>query len=721
MKKKTIEKLPFLTLPAVSRKRAVRYVAVTDTRKIAEEMHLFVEVYRNRKDSMDIPVVRIALTGEDFGTFFPRTGMWSESRITSNTWNSDGLIWREDDDHGWRSREDKEKENVLHSQKDLERIKAFTNETVWREESWWDFIDKRQQDISSEKYRKKERRRYERRRQALEERQRQTKKLPEKRILKYADTVIFHDRHTIFYRKHGARATIACSKCGGVTDARWKHGQSYESQFEKTITEPAEGHYGICPLCRETGLFIPQGHAGRKKRAVSSLFLGQQYKETGFVLRYIQVEKEWELEEFCGVKGLEMTGAYEKLLGVEIARVYFEPGKKVQKDYHKNNPYSGEDYWDDCNLYGMNNISIKTGKIMPETFEEIGNTFLRYSAMKEYCAAEKGDINPVDYLERYMQTPQIEMLVKMGLTEVVRELVRCHYGIVMDVDAKRPDLFLGIRKERVRQLIRAKGDIDILNIMQMEKRMGQCWTDAQIEQIAELRTGDKMSIVMEYMSVQQFLNRVAKYAGCEYGTGCSTAESRLQDTAGRYIDYLNMRRTLGYDMTNTVYLFPRDLYAAHVTMVVESNKKEADARIREASERYPLIKKHYRRYRKMFYFADGEFLIRPARNAGEIIMEGRILHHCVGGDRYLNGHDKGEHLILFLRFMDRPDEPYITVEIDPDRKRIIQWYGANDKKPDEMRMQGWLDAYVTRLRCGLAATEQETTAQVEQTLLMAAM
>lgn len=721
MKKKTIEKIPFLTLPAVSRKRAVRYVAVTDTRKIAEEMHLFVEVYRNRKDSMDIPVVRIALTGEDFGTFFPRTGTWSESMITSNTWNSEGLIWREDDDHGWRSREDKEKENVLYSQKDLERIRAFTNKTVWREESWWDFIDKLQQDISSEKYRKKERRRYERRKQALEERQRQTLKLPEKRILAYADTVIFHDRHTIFYRKHGARATIACSKCGGVTDARWKQGQSYGSQFERTIAEPAEGHYGICPLCRETGLFIPQGHAGRRKRAVGCLFLGQQYKETGFVLRYIQVEKEWKLEEFCGEKGLGITGAYEELLGVEIARVYFEHGKKVQKDYCKHDPYSGKDFWDDCNLYGMNNIRIKTGKIMPETFEEMGNTFLRYSAMKEYCAAEKEDINPVDYLERYMQTPQIEMLVKTGITGVVRELVNCHYGIVRDEGAKRPELFLGIRRERVRQLIRAKGDIDILNIMQMEKRMGQCWTDGQIEQMAELRIGDKMSTVMEYMGVQQFLNRVAKYAGCEYGTGCSTAVSRLRDTAGRYIDYLNMRRTLGYDMTNTVYLFPRDMYAAHVKMVEESNKKEADARIREASERYQLIKRHYRRYRKIFYFADGEFLIRPARNAGEIIMEGRILHHCVGGDRYLNSHDKGEYLILFLRFMDKPDEPYITVEINPDTKRIIQWYGANDKKPDEKRMQRWLDAYVTRLRCGLAVTEQEATEQVEQTLLMAAI
>lgn len=711
MKKKTIEKVPFLTLPAVSRKRAVRYVAVTDTRKIAEEPHLFVEVYRNRKDSMNIPVVRIVLTGKDFGTFFPGKGAWSGSRITSNTWNSDGMIWREDDKNRWQRREEKEKENVLYSQKDLERIKAFTNETVWREESWWDFIDKWQEDISREKNRQKRMRKYERRKQELEERQRQTRKLPEKKVLAYADTVIFHDRHTIFYRKHGARATIACSKCGGVTDARWKQGQSYESQFEKMITEPAEDHYGICPLCRATGLFIPQGHAGRKKKAESRLFLGQRYKGTGFVLRYIQIEKEWRLEEYRGEKGLEMTGAYEELLGVETARVYFEPGEKVQKDYCKYDPYSGEDFWDDCNLPGLNNIVIKPGRIMPETFDELGDTFLRYSAMREYCASETEDINPVDYLERYMQTPQIEMLVKMGLTGVTRALVKCHYGIVQDVDAKRPETFLGIRKERVRQLIREKGNTDILKVMQMEKRMNQRWTDSQIVEMAEIKATNQTGTALEHMGVQQFLNRVAKYAGCGFGTGCHTAVSRLQNTAGRYMDYLDMRAGLGYDMTNTVYLFPRDLDAAHAKMVEESNKKEAEKRILSACDRYPLIKKHYRRYRKKFYFADGEFQIRPARDAGEIVMEGRILHHCVGGDTYLKKHNEGRTIILFLRTMDEPDMPYITVEIEPEKNRIIQWHGAHDRKPDEKRMQGWLDAYVTWLRCGVAATEQETTGQ----------
>ena len=53
MKKKAIEKIPFLTLPGVRRGKTVEYVAVTDIREIAAEPHLFIEVYR--KENRTIP------------------------------------------------------------------------------------------------------------------------------------------------------------------------------------------------------------------------------------------------------------------------------------------------------------------------------------------------------------------------------------------------------------------------------------------------------------------------------------------------------------------------------------------------------------------------------------------------------------------------------------------------------------------------------------------
>ena len=61
MKKKAIEKIPYLILPKVSRKKVVKYIGVTAFKVVAHERHLFLEVYRNDKACKSVPVVRIVL------------------------------------------------------------------------------------------------------------------------------------------------------------------------------------------------------------------------------------------------------------------------------------------------------------------------------------------------------------------------------------------------------------------------------------------------------------------------------------------------------------------------------------------------------------------------------------------------------------------------------------------------------------------------------------
>lgn len=305
-----------------------------------------------------------------------------------------------------------------------------------------------------------------------------------------------------------------------------------------------------------------------------------------------------------------------------------------------------------------------------------------------------------DYMLRYIETPQIEMLVKMQLFGIVRELVEHGYGIVGNRSAKSPDAFLGIRKDKVKFLISKKGDEDILRILKMEKRMEKNWTEEQIVKLAEIGAEqDSLNLALQYMTIQKMLNTIEKYAGCEYGTQCSHAMERLRHTATTYFDYLSMRAQLGYDLTNTVYQKPKNLELAHNKMAAEINKEEQDKKIKEKEERFPLIRKNYRSLRKRYLYEDENFIIRPARSAEEIIMEGRILHHCVGGDAYLKNHNEGKRIILMLRFKDRQNIPYITVEIDAGRIRIVQWYGANNNKPDKEHMGRWLDAYTTMLRC----------------------
>lgn len=707
MKKKAIEKIPYFGLKKTSRKKSVKYIGVTAVKIVGHEKHLFLEIYKNQKESKETPLIRIVLSKKDFGTYWTERGEWTRQKVqVSSGWS--GLLWiGVGDSTGWQQMG---KENVLQSAEDLERIKKFCKKTVWNEECWWEYIYNYEDDVVITERRNREQREYARRKEALEERMANTRMLPEKRILDRADSMYFRNEHYLYYKKHGSWARIACSKCGGVTDARWKRGISFESQFQRRTEEPKEGFYGTCPMCGARGRYKCQGKVKGAHSKTVHLFLGQKYKENGMIMRYVEVEKKWTLGLICGEKGTEMYNACEELSGIEIARAYFEPGKKIQIDYHKHDPYSGEDFWDDCNLYGMQNILINEGSIMPETYDEMNGTIFQYSALREYAKSVK-EVNPIEYLERYMQTPQIEILVKMGLTDVVEKLLKCYYGIVADNNARRPDQFLGIRKERVRQLIRKKGDTQLLGVMQMEKRLGQNWTEEQIEHLAETSlSGVQVEMATRYMTLQKLLNRIEKYAGCGYGTGCSSASSRIRHTSTLYVDYLSMRLDRGYDLNNTVYQQPHDLEEAHEKMVMEINKEKQDKHLKEVAERYPKIRHLYRKLRQKYFYEDDRYVIRPARSAEEIVTEGRLLHHCVGGNSYLNKHNTEEAYILMLRFKEKPDIPYITLEIDANNPRIIQWYGDKDRKPDEKNMQAWLDTWLMKLKTGTLKEQIQTEA-----------
>lgn len=696
MKKKTIEKIPYLGLQKISRIKSVKYIGVTAVKNIGHQRHLLLEVYENKKKSKKVPVVRITLTKKDFGTYWPDKQIWTRQQLSAYS-----PIWTNTHTYTMGTLAD---ENILQSPEDLARIKNFCGTRIYNDTRWWEHIAEYESNITSKERTKRIERKYKRRQEALEDRQANTKELPEKAILYRADHVYFHDEHFLYYKKHGSRADIACSKCGGVTTAKWKSSGAYEEQFEKHIAEPREGDFGTCPMCGAHGQYKCKGRVKGSIRKNRYLFLGQKYKDNGFVMRYIQVEKEWTLGFIAGEKGDEMYNAYEKLSVVELARAYFEPGKKVQVDYNKHDPYVGKDFWDDCNLYGLSSIRINSGPILPETYGELAGTMFQYSAMKEYTDSPMSVFNPVEYLECYMRTPQLEMLVKMHLIGVAEKLIKCQYGIIEDETATRPDKFLGIRKEKLKLLIKEKGDIGLLRVLQMEKRLAENWTDEQVQQLAETGlTYTQVVLAEKYMTLQKFLNRIKKYACCDYG-GCSQSVYRIRHMASTYADYLSMREDRGYDLTNTVYQFPRDLDEAHEKMVEEVNKEKLDKHLKDVAARFPNIRHSYRKLRNKYYYEDDTYIIRPAKSAEEIVIEGRVLHHCVGGDNYLGKHDRGETYILFLRFKDTPNMQYITVEIEAKTPNILQWYGAHDKKPDQENIQKWLNSYIRMLVTGTLRT-----------------
>lgn len=227
MKEKTIEKIPYLGLQKISRKKSVKYIGVTAIKIIGHKKHLLLEVYENKKESKKIPVVRIALTKKDFGTYWPDKHVWTRQQVSAYR-----PIWMETHTGGILT-----DENILQSPEDLERIKTFCGTKLFDASWWWEHISRYEADITSTERVNRVEREHKRRQEALKDRQANTKALPEKAILYRADHVYFHDEHFLYYKKHGSWADIACSKCGGVTTARWKSSGAYEDQFERTAKD----------------------------------------------------------------------------------------------------------------------------------------------------------------------------------------------------------------------------------------------------------------------------------------------------------------------------------------------------------------------------------------------------------------------------------------------------------------------------------------------------
>lgn len=682
MKKKEIEKIPFHGGTRADRKYL--NTAVAFFQEIKEEQHLFVEIYENQKQKLKTPWIRMVFTQKDWGLYYPDGKYWSAAGLTDEESEIGCDLSR--------------KYNKCYmSKKQSESIWEFSGIDTWKKKyhTWVAALKGLIDDIRYQRNRKKD----ENRRIRLQEREKNTPPLPTD-LTKWAETILFGLEHFLYYKKSGRYTSIACSACGQVTEIAFKKKDTFEGMFEKSVLPPYHNQPGICPHCGASGIYKGQGKTKGVYGKGINCFVAQRYKTNGAVIRYVEIEKVYRMDTMLEEDKEIMTGAGERTIVTEIARTYLEEGKRPQTDYHKFSSYSGE-FWDDCNLCGMNIIHIKSAKVYPKSYKELKNTFLKYSAAESY-ENYKSIYNLGKYLERYIQWPQMEMLTRSGLYKITEAIMNGECGIIAKENGRRPEEFLGIYKDRIRELIAVQGDTDYLKIWQMERRRKQRLTDKEIIFLKEsgIRDGD-LGEILKHTTITKFMHKMEQYSGCDIPGDlqtpmCGRSAGMLKTIVSTYVDYLHMRIQRGYDLENQIFLFPRDLQMAHDQMVLETHQEEIQKRKQKVEERYPDIRKNYRRLRNQYFYEDEDYLIRPARSAEEIVAEGRILHHCVGGDSYLNKHNTGRSTILFLRSKSAPETPYITIEICG--AKIRQWYGIRDTKPDEIRIERHLRRYIKVLK-----------------------
>lgn len=135
-----------------------------------------------------------------------------------------------------------------------------------------------------------------------------------------------------------------------------------------------------------------------------------------------------------------------------------------------------------------------------------------------------------------------------------------------------------------------------------------------------------------------------------------------------WIDYLQDCGKLGLSLEDTAVLKPHDLQQAHQNIIAQLKIKadeELDKQIAQLKEE-----------RKRYNFAAGGFIAKVAENSTELIVEGKVLHHCVG--TYADKHAKGKCTIILIRRLEEPEVPFYTMELVGPEKRIIQVRGSHN-------------------------------------------
>lgn len=307
--------------------------------------------------------------------------------------------------------------------------------------------------------------------------------------------------------------------------------------------------------------------------------------------------------------------------------------------------------------------SINTRKagadIYPEMPDLEGTTGEK-TALEEFIKANGYRI--IEYLKWWRQRPSIENLCRQGqaglVVQIVQRAWRFSYSVALEgekyIDArkKKPHEMLGMTKEEFRYLKRNGISWSIEeaeNLRKYRQYGGQLGLVAFYEMAKEYGAGLNAALELMHLYADADLDKLARYLK---KNGLALREARiLLDTRN------NTKKLYGRELTSEE-LWPRQLHEAHdrVNRMLLERKCQAEAE--KLKKGFDGILKAYGHLQ----WTDGDLEVLLPRHNGELVYEGDVLRHCVGG--YGSAHCEGRSVIFFIRHHRRPERPYYTLAID---------------------------------------------------------
>lgn len=520
---------------------------------------------------------------------------------------------------------------------------------------------------------------------------------------------LFH--HYLFFRREGELMKLWASCCGHKEERPYLARTQDETHW--TLLDLAHRDRLTCPWCGREVTAIDLARArGRKSLRqyelavvlhargdaiyADALALRKEYRdETGLTAR----PEAWCSSGYYFTRGEVMQADHQCLGGERRPCITWERErlgrKKLVQEPFKNGSLS----W-----YGHESYHVLNRQALEQ------HPFFRYCGFFDRWQYRPGGARGyaakhhelISYLTAYAIYPrQVEMLSKLEYWEPISDLVwtRKKNAAAMCWEETNPLRAFNVDKRELSWIMGARPSMETLAVRgYVRKHWGKTWSPAFCEDFRRL-----WGCETSPMEVLRFLHQYRLEPGrfLDYVARMFSAVDDIYygDLFQLYHDYLDAAYELGYCLEHSRVLWPEDLTAAHDRVTAELAEKRARD---EKKRRAASLKERRLKYE---FELDGLKIVFPATGAA-IRREGKALDHCVGG--YADRHLTGTLTILFLRRSDRPEMPYVTIEMDGNQLRQIYGY-KNETKPcadnpdrvsPRVRHKEFLDTWLRWLRSG---------------------
>ncbi len=319
-------------------------------------------------------------------------------------------------------------------------------------------------------------------------------------------------------------------------------------------------------------------------------------------------------------------------------------------------------------------------------------TFLKHSTVDLWDALPCG---VVKYIMIERGNPAIEKLVRIGMFRMARDVIGMNYDKKI-FDQKQTELakLLKVDGSRLKRMKEMDANVDMLRWMQYEKLANTIWPD---EMIKDFGNAGFNTSEFNFLHTPISFVKCHNYLKKQMLISCGT----MYQTLTTWRDYINMADQLKMNTKLDQIARPKDLKAAHDECVLLREKGDAKKEAQKLAKKWPKVNKQLPKLKKFEYTADGYTIVAP-ESIEDIVMEGRILKHCVHTcDYYFDRIQKDESYLFFLRKAKSQDVPWYTLEVEPSGN-IRQKRTTGDKQNKDLEagvafLKKWQKYFVKQL------------------------